>query len=41
MLPICDFVSALAGKPFKEIGEMVKAIYGDKALKKMQLYEII
>ncbi len=41
MPPICDFVGALAGKPFKEIEETVKKVYGDKALKKMQLYEII
>jgi hypothetical protein len=38
-----DFVGALtvAGKPFKEIEETVKKVYGDKALKKTQLYEII
>jgi soluble P-type ATPase len=43
MLPIRDFVGALAvaGKPFKEIEETVKKIYGDKVLKKTQLYEII
>jgi hypothetical protein len=28
-------------KLFKEIEEKVKTVYGDKALKKMQLYEII
>ncbi len=43
MLPIPDFVVALAvdGKPFEEIEEMVKTVYGDKALKKTQLYKII
>ncbi len=43
MPPIRDFVGALAvaGKLFKEIEEMVKKAYGDKALKKMQLYKII
>ncbi len=43
MPPICDFVGALAvaGKPFKEIEETVKKVYGDKALKKTQLNEII
>ncbi len=43
MPPICDFVGALAvaGKPFKKIEETVKKVYGDKALKKTQLYEII
>jgi hypothetical protein len=36
MPPIRDFVDALAvaGKPFKEIEEMVKKVYRDKALKK-------
>jgi hypothetical protein len=40
---IRNFVGALtvAGKLFKEIEEMVKKVYRDKALKKMQLYEII
>jgi hypothetical protein len=43
MLPIRDFVGAVAvaGKLFKEIEETVKKVYGDKALKKTQLYEII
>ncbi len=43
MLPISDLVGALAvaGKLFKEIKAMVKTVYGDKALKKAQLYEII
>jgi hypothetical protein len=36
MPPISDFVDTLsvAGKPFKEIEEMVKTVYWDKALKK-------
>jgi hypothetical protein len=40
---IRDFVDALAvaGKPFKEIEERVKMVYGDKALRKTQLCEII
>jgi hypothetical protein len=43
MPPIRDFVDALAvaGKLFKEIEETVKKVYGDKAMKKTQLYEII
>jgi hypothetical protein len=43
MPPIRNFVGALAvaGKLFKEIEETVKKVYGDKALKKTQLYEII
>ncbi len=43
MPPIRDFVGALtvALKPFKEIEETVKKVYGDKALKKTPLYEII
>jgi hypothetical protein len=43
MPPIRDLVGALvvAGKLFKEIKAMVKMVYGDKALKKAQLYEII
>jgi hypothetical protein len=43
MLPIRNFVGALTvtGKSFKEIEETVKTIYGNKALKKTQLYEII
>jgi hypothetical protein len=30
-----------AGKRFKEIEETAKTVYGDKALKKTHLYEII
>jgi hypothetical protein len=41
MPPIRDFVGAVAEKPFKEIEEMVKKVYGDKALKKTQLNEIL
>jgi hypothetical protein len=29
------------GKPFKEIKDTVKTVYGDKALKKKQMYKII
>jgi hypothetical protein len=43
MPPVRNFVTALAvaGKTFKDIEETVKTIYSNKALKKMQLYEII
>jgi hypothetical protein len=37
---IRNFVGALAGKPCKEIEEMVKMVYGDKTLKKTQLYSL-
>jgi hypothetical protein len=42
MLPICDFVGTLAvtGKSFKEIQETVKNAYGDKAIKRTQIYDI-
>jgi hypothetical protein len=41
MLPIRDFIGAVARKPFKEIEETVKKVYEDKALKKTQLNKII
>ena len=43
MSPIRDFVATLAraGQDFKSIEEMVKAAYGNKGLKKTQIYEII
>jgi hypothetical protein len=43
MAPICDFVGALtvAGKSFKEIEETVKKEYGNKALKRIQIYDIM
>jgi len=43
MTGVRDFVAGLAraGKPFKEIEDTVKKAYGDKALKKTQIYEII
>jgi hypothetical protein len=43
MPPIHDFVGAVAvaGKLFKEIEKTVKTVHEDKAVKKMQLYEII
>jgi hypothetical protein len=43
MTPIRDFVGtfAVAGKSFKEIEETVKKVYGDKALKRTQIYEIM
>ncbi len=43
MPQIRDFVGSLAvaGKPLKETEETMKKFYGDKALKRTQLYEII
>jgi hypothetical protein len=43
MTPIRDFVGALAvaRKFFKEIEETVKKVYGDKALKRTQIYDIM
>jgi histone-lysine N-methyltransferase SETMAR len=43
MSPIRDFVAGLAraGKTFKEIQETTEAAYGENALKKTQIYEII
>jgi hypothetical protein len=43
MTPIRDFVGALAvtRKSFKEIEETVKKMYGDKALKRTQVYDIM
>jgi histone-lysine N-methyltransferase SETMAR len=43
MSPIQDFVASLAraGKTFKDIQETTEAAYGENALKKTQIYEII
>jgi hypothetical protein len=43
MTPICNFVDALtvARKSFKEIKKTVKKVYGDKALKRIQIYDIV
>jgi hypothetical protein len=43
MTPIRDFIGALAvaRKSFKEIEETVKKVYGDKALKRTQIYDIM
>jgi protein involved in polysaccharide export with SLBB domain len=43
MLPIWEFVGtlAVAGKSFKEIQENVKNSYGDKAIKRTQIYDIL
>jgi hypothetical protein len=43
MSPIRDFVAGLAraGKTFKEIQKKPEAAYGENALKKSQIYEII
>jgi protein involved in polysaccharide export with SLBB domain len=40
--PISKIIGALAvaGKSFQEIQEIIKKIYGNKALKTMQLFEI-
>jgi hypothetical protein len=40
--PICDFIGALtvADKSFKEIKKTVKSVYGDKALKRTQIYKV-
>jgi hypothetical protein len=41
--PIRDFVGtlAVAGESFKETEETVKGVYGDKALKRTQIYDIM
>jgi hypothetical protein len=43
MTRVHDFAADLAkaGKSFKEISEMLNTVYGDKALKKTQIYVII
>ncbi len=43
MSPLRDFIATLAkaGKSFKDIQETVVAAYGDKSLKKTQIYAII
>jgi histone-lysine N-methyltransferase SETMAR len=43
MTPIRDFVGtlAVAGKSFKEIQQIVRDAYGDKAIKRTQIYDII
>jgi hypothetical protein len=43
MLPIREFIGtlAVAGKSFKEIQETVKNTYGNKALKRTPIYEIL
>ena len=43
MVPIREFVGtlAVAGKSFKEIQETVKNAYGDKAIKRTQIYDIL
>jgi hypothetical protein len=43
MSPLRDFVAMLAraGKSFKDIQETVAAAYGDRTLKKNQIYAII
>jgi histone-lysine N-methyltransferase SETMAR len=43
MLPIQEFVGtlAVAGKSFKEIQETVKNTYGDKAINRTQIYDIL
>jgi hypothetical protein len=40
MTPICDFVDALAVTR-KSLKETVKKVYGDKALKRIQIYDIM
>jgi hypothetical protein len=43
MSPLCDFVATLTrgGKSFEDIQETVAFAYGDKSLKKTQIYAII
>jgi hypothetical protein len=43
MIPICHFVKThtTAGKCFKDIQKIVKDVYGDKALKHKQIYNIV
>ena len=43
MTEVRDFVAALAraGKTFAEIKTMCEAAYGDQALKRTQIYDII
>jgi hypothetical protein len=43
MTPFHDFDGALAvaRKSFKEIKEIVKSVYGDKALKSTHIYDIM
>jgi hypothetical protein len=43
MLPIHEFVGTLtvAGKSFTEIQDTVKNAYGDKAMKRTQIYDIL
>jgi len=43
MTKVRDFVAGLAraGKTYKEIKETTEAAYGDQALKKTQIYEVM
>jgi hypothetical protein len=43
MVPIREFVGtlAVAGKSFEEIQETVKKAYGNKAIKRTQIYDIL
>jgi hypothetical protein len=43
MLPIREFVGtfSVAGKSFKEIQDTVRNAYGDKAIKRTQIYDIL
>jgi hypothetical protein len=43
MMPICEFGGTLtvAGKSFKDIQQIIKDIYGDKDIKRMQIYDIL